>query len=63
MKKILVFLICCVWLPIVWAERGVTEPERREQYAMIAEINHPTLAYRAAVMQKMLEEANYFPSA
>jgi hypothetical protein len=35
-------------------------PQMREQYTMIVSLNYKNFAYRAAVAQKMLEEANYF---
>jgi len=35
-------------------------PQMREQYTMIAYLHGGSLAYRGAVIQKMLEEANYF---
>src|SRR5208283_413878 len=61
MKRISIFLICYVWAQAVSAQSKLTEAQLREMYdAMIPEIDHGTLAYQAAVMQKMLEEANYF---
>ena len=35
-------------------------PQLREQYTMIVYVNYKNLAYRTAVLQKMVEEANFF---
>src|SRR5271155_2151060 len=38
----------------------LTEAQVKEMRVMVENVNHPTLAYEAAVMQQMLAEANYF---
>lgn len=42
------------------ARPKMTQAQGREEMAMVAEVNHLMIAYRAAVIQKMLAEANYF---
>jgi hypothetical protein len=63
MKQIFAFLIYCICAQAVCAQTKLNEADRQEMiHGMIPEINHNTLAYRAAVIQKMLGEANYFAS-
>jgi hypothetical protein len=61
MKRIFALFIYCICAQMVCAEANLTVAERREMYdGMIPETGRSTLAYRAAVIQKMLGEANYF---
>jgi hypothetical protein len=60
-RSIVISVLWCVWAQTVCAQTKLTEAQMREMYdEMIPVINHSTLAYRAAAMQKMLVEANYF---
>jgi hypothetical protein len=48
---------------LVWAiptQADVTETQEKEFLAMVHSINHPTLAYKAEEMKRMLVEANVF---
>jgi hypothetical protein len=63
MKQILVLLIYCICAHMLCAETELTMAEKREMWnGMVPETGRSTLAYRAAVIQKMLGEANYFAS-
>lgn len=53
-------LISLVLVQIASAQTELTDEQRREITAMAAEFNHSTPAYRAAVTQMALVEANYF---
>ena len=60
MKRIIAIVLCCIWAPMMRCQTQFTEAQRQEMLAMATELHHETLAYRAAVMQKMVEEANFF---
>jgi len=61
MKRAIILILCCFWAQMLCAQKKFTESQMREMYdGMIPEINQSTPAYRAAAMQKMLQEANYF---
>jgi hypothetical protein len=63
MERLAIRLIGC-WvlclMPIYAYSAEMTAMEQQEMLVMMAQINHGTIAYRATVMQKMLQEANYF---
>jgi hypothetical protein len=61
--KSFIFLLveCCMLAVSTHAGPSkMTETQNREMFAMITNVNHSTFAYQAAVMQRMLEEANFF---
>ena len=61
MKRTIILIIWCALAQMLCAQKKFTEAQMDEMYCgMIPEINHSTPAYRAAAMQKMLQEANYF---
>jgi hypothetical protein len=50
-------------ITVMWAQERnyeISDAEVREELMLVKEVNHSTLAYRAAVIQQMLNEANYF---
>jgi hypothetical protein len=63
MKQVTVFFIWCLWAQAVSAQTKLTAAQMREMYdGMVPEIGRSTLAYRVAVTQKILGEANFFAS-
>ncbi len=61
MKRTIILIVWCALAQMLCANGKLTDAQMQEMYGgMIPEINHSTLAYRAAAMQKMLQEANYF---
>ncbi len=63
MRQIFVLLIYCICAQVACAQTRLTKAQMREMYdGMVPETGRSTLAYRAAVLQKMLGEANYFAS-
>lgn len=64
-KLIITFLCCgCALAQTMPAGSGsrLTTAQRTEMYAMVADVNIPSLAWRMAVMQRMITEANFFVS-
>jgi hypothetical protein len=63
MRNVIIFVVGFLVLRVINIQAHPTampETEKQEMLAMVAEFNHSTIAYRASVMQKMLQEANYF---
>lgn len=58
-KYFAVPLICCFLANVVWADSELTGAQNAEMLAMVTNINHAGLAYRAAVITRMLTEANW----
>ena len=58
-KNFSLSLICCVLAHTVWADSELTGAQNAEMLAMVTNINHAGLAYRATVIPRMLVEANW----
>ena len=62
-RKLVILFVYCTIAQTVLAQSNawaLTDAQKAEIAAMMATINHPSLAWRAAVTQKMLAEASYF---
>jgi hypothetical protein len=60
MKRLIMLIIGWMWLQRVWGG-PYTVAEMKEMYEhVVPVINHDSLAYRAAAIERMLQEASYF---
>lgn len=62
-KRVISFACCLVLtqaLPLKARHASLTDVENQEMLAMVTNVNHGTLAYRATVTQKMVEEASFY---
>jgi hypothetical protein len=61
-KNIILLFVCAFLTQSVQAEVRLTEAQGEEMHAIITNLNYgyKNLTYRAAVAEKMLQEANYF---
>ncbi len=65
MRNVIIFVVSfLIWqaIQIQAYQAELTEAQKQEMYAMVADINRASMVYRATIMQKMLKEANYFAS-
>jgi len=59
-KHFILSFVCCVLAQTAWADSELTEAQSAERLSLVTNINHGVgLTYRAAVIQRMLAEANW----